>query len=125
MIKDLLNKHIGKAFDGVLSGAVKEFTGTRKPIKTSENAVDEWVSDDETETTTTEPITYTGRGVFSGYKEEEINGQTILSTDVQLICLQDEVSDTPQEDDVIDGYVVQIVKKDPVNATYKIQLRKV
>lgn len=66
-----------------------------------------------------------GRGVFGNFNQSEIDGQSILITDIKLICLQKEVTDTPAIDDVINGYQVVAMKKDPANVSFTVQLRKV
>ena len=70
-------------------------------------------------------INYSGRGVFGGYSEFEVDNESIMANDVKLTALQSEVTTRPQLDDVINGYQVVAVNQDPASVTYKIQLRKV
>lgn len=107
---------IATAFDTDLSDAVADFTAIRK-VKTD----DDWLENGNNHSKTT----YQGRGVFGGFSGHEIDGQTILRTDVKLICLQAETTDTPSVDDLIDGYQVVAVSKDPANVAWVVQLRQV
>lgn len=115
-MKQEITKELIQAFDGDLKDAVKDFTATRH-IQND----DDWVMNDNTGTQST----YTGRGVFGNYHAHEIDGQSISIHDVKLICLADELTDTPQIDDIINGMRVLSVNKDPANVSYILQLRGV
>lgn len=110
-----ISHDITNAFDTDLADAVTPFTAIRQ-IKTD----DDWLLNGNSHT----EITYQGRGVFGGYGEIEIDNQSIMANDVKLICLQQELTDTPRLDDVINGYQVVAVKKDPADVSFTMQLRK-
>lgn len=111
-----ISHDIANAFDTDLADAVTSFTAIRR-IKTD----DDWLENGNNHSETT----YQGRGVFGNFNQSEIDGQSILITDIKLICLQKEVTDTPAIDDVINGYQVVAMKKDPANVAWVVQLRKV
>ncbi|WP_410472794.1 glutamate 5-kinase [Faucicola mancuniensis] len=111
-----IDSDIKSAFDTDLADAVTPFTAIRQ-IKTD----DDWLENGNSYTETT----YQGRGVFGNFNQTEIDGQSILISDIKLICLQSETTDTPAVDDVINDYQVVSVKKDPANVSFTIQLRKV
>lgn len=111
-----ISHDITNAFDTDLADAVTPFTAIRQ-IKTD----DDWLLNGNSHTETT----YQGRGVFGNFNQSEIDGQSILITDIKLICLQQELTDTPKLDDVINGYQVVAVKKDPADVSFTVQLRKV
>lgn len=111
-----INNDIARAFDTDLADAVSNFVGVRK-LLTDED----WLENGNATTS----YEYKGRGVFSGFSASEIDGNTILSIDVKLICLQSEVTDIPLVDDLINGYQVIAVRKDPANVSFTIQLRQV
>lgn len=104
-----------QAFDSDLSDTVQEFIGMRKILTD-----DDWLENGNKFST----ITYHGRGVFTGFSSQDIDGKTILQTDVKLIVLQDECSDI-QIDDVINDYQVVYIRKDPASVSMTVQLRKV
>jgi hypothetical protein len=116
---------LAAAFDDDLADAVVPFTGTY---------MGPGVRDPISETTTAQPVTYTGRGVLDSYDSRRIDGVNILVGDVLLICLANEVTDKPAvghqitADDLITGEPVKyrIVSPgiDPAKAHYEIQLRK-
>lgn len=110
-----ISHDITNAFDTDLADAVTPFTAIRQ-IKTD----DDWLLNGNSHT----EITYQGRGVFGNFNQSEIDGQSILITDIKLICLQQELTDTPKLDDVINGYQVVAVKKDPADVSFTMQLRK-
>lgn len=115
-LKDEINADIAQAFDMDLADAVKEFVATRH-IQND----DDWAMNDNTGTQTE----YKGRGVFGGYHAYEIDGQNVMATDIKLICLQSELTDTPQIDDLIDGKRVLAISKDPADVSFVLQLRAV
>ncbi|OOR86638.1 glutamate 5-kinase [Moraxella caviae] len=113
-----ITNEIATAFDSDLKDAVKPFTGERNSVLNG--GLDDWLG----ESINTATAHYSGRGVFSRFSAKEVN-DTILASDVKLICLQSEVSDTPQIDDVINGFRVVAINKDPADVSYTIQLRQV
>lgn len=112
-----ISHDIANAFDTDLADAVKPFVGLRQDKMQSD---DDWLLNGNSHNETT----YQGRGVFGNFNQSEIDGQSILITDIKLICLQKEVTDTPKLDDVINGYQVVAVKKDPADVSFTMQLRK-
>jgi hypothetical protein len=79
-------------------------------------------------------VTYTGRGVMAEYETKRIDNINILSGDLKLIALTNELTDRPAEGHTITApdladrtksvsYVVKGVQVDPASATYQIQLR--
>lgn len=120
MINALVSKHIGAAFDGALKDAVTAFSATRKGAAgVYDPVLDEYVGGAD--------ITYTGRGVFGSYKAQEIQATQIETTDVKLTCLQSEVEQTPQVDDVITANGIERrvmnVSQDPAHSVWTLQLR--
>lgn len=110
-----ISHDIANAFNTDLADAVTPFTAIRQ-IKTD----DDWLENGNSHTETT----YQGRGVFGNFNQSEIDGQSILITDIKLICSQQELTDTPKLDDVINGYQVVAIKKDPADVSFTMQLRK-
>lgn len=113
-MKQEITNELKQAFDTDLKDAVRAFTATRDTPSD-----DDWASNDNQ----SEQSTYTGRGVFSNYQAHEIDGQSITMHDVKLICLADELTETPMIDDVIDGKRVLAVGTDPAGVSFTIQLR--
>lgn len=119
-----IRSDLAAAFDTDLADAVSTFTGTYMGAG---------VWDPVNETTTAQPVTYTGRGVLSRYKKDQVDGVNILATDVRLIALVNEVTDKPAPEhivsapDLITGqakqYRVMEAVTDPVGVHYQIQLR--
>ncbi|WP_444447870.1 glutamate 5-kinase [Pseudomonas kurunegalensis] len=124
-LRDEIQADLAEAFDGDLADAVSTFTGTYM-------GPGGW--DPVNETTTAQPVTYTGRGVLDSYDSRRIDGLNILVGDVLLICLANEVTDRPAVghqitvDDLLTGQQVtyRIVSPgiDPAKAHYEIQLRR-
>ncbi len=114
-LRDDIQADIAEAFDDDLADAVTAFAGSRETAGEYDPA---------TGTTSTTTTTYTGRGVFSRYSVQQIDNQHILATDTKLTALQNELTDTPQEGDKIDGLEVVRVQKDPAAATWSLTLRK-
>jgi hypothetical protein len=124
-VRNKIQAKVAKAFDTKLADAVNDFTGSY---------VIEGDIDPVTEESTSEAVTYTGRGVLSRYKLNRIDGVNILSGDLKLTALTNEVTDKPQVDhiitapDLITGdlqrYKVVTTGTDPAGATYSIQLRR-
>lgn len=114
-LRDDLSADIAAAFDTDLADAVRSFTASHP----GQSAYDPATG---TMTATDEP--YTGRGVFSGYRLDQIDGTLIQATDLQLLALQTEVTRAPEMGDTLDGMQVVRVEQDPVGATWRVQLRK-
>lgn len=124
-LRDEIQAGLAEAFDEDLADAVSTFTGAYM-------GPGAW--DPVTETTTAQPVTYAGRGVFDSYDSRRIDGLNILVGDVLLICLANEVTDKPAvgheitANDLVTGEPVtyRIVSPgiDPAKAHYEIQLRK-
>lgn len=120
-----IQSDLATAFDTDLADAVSTFAGTY---------MGPGVLDPISETTTAQPVTYTGRGVLDSYDSRRIDGLNILVGDLMLICLANEVTDKPDVGhqitvtDLITGQpaVYRIVSPgvDPAKAHYEIQLRK-
>lgn len=137
-LRDEIQTDIAEAFDTDLSDAVGSFL----LIETVQGGYDP-----VTGTTTTTERRYTGRGVFSGYTQDEVDGQHILLTDMKVTVLQSEFVDENQIPaspvvgstlinetginnwfryffNTYDDYRVISRKKDPAGVTWTIQLRK-
>ncbi|CEL30211.1 MULTISPECIES: hypothetical protein [Pseudomonas] len=125
-LQDKLQTKLAKAFDGKLADAVSAFIGSYQGLG---------VYDPVTEETTAVPVIYTGRGVLARYETRRIDNINILSGDLQLIALTNEVTDRPAEGHTIAApdladrtksvsYLVKGVQVDPASASYQIQLRK-
>lgn len=124
-LRDKIQTKLGKAFDGKLADAVNAFTGTYM-------GEGEW--DPVTETSTAQPVAYTGRGVLAGYDSKRIDNVNIKVGDVKLIALANEVTDTPMvghqitAPDLVTGeqvtYRVESVNADPAQAHIELQLRR-
>lgn len=124
-LRDEIQAELAEAFDDDLADAVSAFTGNYI-------APGEW--DPVEEVSTGGPMTYTGRGVLAKYETKRIDNINILSGDLQLIALANEVTDRPAEGHTITApdladrdksvsYLVKGVQVDPASATYQIQLR--
>lgn len=113
-MRDEIQADLKQAFDTDLADAVKAFTGSRT-VDLSYDPV--------TDTQLTDVESYTGRGVFGNFSKSEIDNLNILITDVRLLCLQSDVTDAPQNDDVINGMRLIKVGKDPADVTWVLQLR--
>lgn len=120
-LHDEITADIKDAFNTDLADAVKPFTGSR--TVQGEPSVEDILTNTVGSNSTI--INYSGRGVFSSYKEIEIDNESILANDVKLTALQSEVTTRPQLDDVINGYQVVAVQQDPASVTWTLQLRKV
>ncbi|AQS50549.1 hypothetical protein PAEH1_01475 [Paenalcaligenes hominis] len=112
-----LTAEVAAAFDTDLADAVTAFEGKR--------VVGQGPYDPVTETRPEIVETYTGRGVFSGFKQSLVDGVLVMATDEQLTALQAEVTDTPKMGDAINGMTVLNVGQDPVSATWKLHLRRI
>ncbi|UMY59806.1 glutamate 5-kinase [Pseudomonas sp. LS.1a] len=125
-LRDELQADLAQAFNTDLSDAVLAFTGEYM-------GPGAW--DPVNETTTAQPVMYTGRGVLSRYEDSRIDNVNILVGDLRLTALANEVTDTPDvghkitAPDLMDRskqvvYLVKSVRSDPASATYRLQLRK-
>ncbi len=125
-LRDELQADLAEAFNTDLADAVLAFTG---------EYMGPGVWDPVNETTTSQPVTYTGRGVLSRYEDSPIDNVNILVGDLRLTALANEVTDTPDvghkitAPDLMDRakkvvYLVKAVRADPASATYRLQLRK-
>ncbi|ANI33864.1 MULTISPECIES: hypothetical protein [Pseudomonas] len=124
-LRDDIQADLAEAFDDDLADAVSTFTGTY---------MGPGVWDPVSETTTAQPVTYTGRGVLDSYDSRRIDNINIKVGDVLLICLVNEVSDKPMvgheitAPDLVTGeqaaYRVESVSADPAAAHIEIQMRK-
>lgn len=119
-MRDKIQRRLGKAFSGKLSNAISAFRGGR-------TVVGEY--DPVTGTQPKTEFTYTGRGVFGGFSRQIIDQQHILSSDIKLTVLQNELIGadglpaTPHVDDTIDNLRVVDVQQDPAGATWSLQCR--
>ena len=120
-LHDEITADIKDAFNTDLADAVKPFTGSR--TVQGEPSIEDILTNTVGSNSTT--INYSGRGVFGGYSEFEVDNESIMANDVKLTALQSEVTARPQLDDNINGYQVVAVNQDPASITYTIQLRKV
>lgn len=125
-LRDELQADLAQAFNTDLADAVLAFTG---------EYMGPGALDPVNETTTAQPVTYTGRGVLSRYEDSRIDNINILVGDLRLTALGNEVTDTPDvghkitAPDLMDRtkqvvYLVKSVRADPASATYRLQLRK-
>lgn len=124
-MRDEIQEELAAAFDDDLADAVNEFDGLYV-------IQGEW--DPITETGGETQVTYTGRGVLDSYSLDRIDGVNILSGDMLLIALKNEVTDKPRVDHTIttidlvtelqQQYKVISVNADPAQAHYELQLRR-
>ena len=125
-LREELQADLAQAFNTDLADAVLAFTG---------EYMGPGVWDPVSETTTAQPVTYTGRGVLSRYEDRRIDNINILVGDLRLTALANEVTDIPEvghtvtAPDLMDRtkqvvYMVKSVRADPATATYRVQLRK-
>lgn len=114
-MKQEITADIANAFDTDLKDTVKDFTAKRIILSD-----DDWAVND---TQVLSTINYSGRGVFTGFYAHEIDNKTIMQQDTKLICLQSELTDTPQINDSINQMKVMNISQDPAGICYFIQLR--
>jgi hypothetical protein len=126
-LRSELQAELGLAFDTDLADAVAVVDGSR--------SVPGAYDPEKGGSTPAATLSYAGRGVFGQYKAREIDGTRILSSDVRLKALQNELlmkdgdavteePATPAIGDRISGYRVMDVGQDAAKATWTIQLRK-
>lgn len=126
-LRDELQADIAEAFNDDLADAVDTFTCTRKKLVSSNPATGE--------DTYTEYV-YSGRGVlFGSWAKDLVKPIDYRATDSKAVLLQNEVvssDDALTEPDVNDIWVIKgsnyrVVSygKDPADATWIAQLRKV
>ena len=120
-LHDEITADIKEAFNTDLADAVQPFTGSR--TVQGEPSIEDILTNTVGSNSTI--VNYSGRGVFGGYSEFEVDNESIMANDVKLTALQSEVTARPQLDDNINGYQVVAVNQDPASITYTIQLRKV
>ena len=122
-LREELQADIADAFNTDLEDAVSEFTCT-KIIYSGEMDF----------ATQTYPIigneTYSGRGVlFGSYQKDMVKPVDYQVTDCKATVLQNEVDGVPQINDIwvtVKGeFKVVNIGADPVDAIWKVQLRKV
>lgn len=137
-LRDEIQADIAEAFDSDLADAVGPFQIIKEEVGDY---------DPVTGTTPKQRFTFTGRGVFGSFSQEETDGQHIISTDIKVTVLQNELVDengAPAVPEVgfllindgqvnnwfryffqtYDDYRVEGVMRDPAGATWTIQLRK-
>lgn len=125
-LREELQADLAEAFNTDLADAVLAFTG---------EYLGPGIRDPISETTTAQPVTYTGRGVLSRYEDSRIDNINIKVGDLRLTVLANEVTDPPDvghkitAPDLMDRskqvvYLVKSVRADPASATYRVQLRK-
>ncbi|HFT0748663.1 TPA: hypothetical protein ACHVXG_001719 [Pseudomonas aeruginosa] len=127
-VRDEMQAIFGQMFDSVFSESVTEFAGEYPGPG---------VFDPVTETTTSQPVRYSGRGVFHNYEANRIDGINIHVGDIQLIALINEVSDRPAVGHELSttsvvpilgrpltGYRIVRVGGDPAGVHHDLQLRK-
>jgi len=126
-LRDELQADLAEAFDTDLADAVSAVEGSRSVAGTYDP-----VKGGSTPAAT---LSYAGRGVFGQYQAREVDGTRILTSDVRLKALQNElllrdgeqitdIPATPAIGDRISGYRVMNVGQDAAKATWTIQLRK-
>ena len=115
-IRSEITSALSAAFTGELADAVRPFVGIR-PAPDAYNPATGGVE------AMGPPVTYRGRGVFTGYRAQDIDGTLILSTDLKLKALQAEVAVEPKVGDKINGRTVFRVSQDAAGATWALQLR--
>lgn len=113
-LRDDLQADLAEAFDGDLADAVTSFTASHPGTP---------AYDPGTGGVTATPIAYSGRGVFAGYRLDQVDGTLILATDKRLTTLQNEVTRAPEVGDTIAGMTVVRIEADPASATWRVQLR--
>ena len=114
-MKQEITQDLKQAFDTDLKDAVKDFTAARVSLSD-----DDWAVNGASVLSSTN---YSGRGVFTSFSAHEIDNQTIMQSDVKLICLQDELTETPQIDDEINEMKIISISHDPAEVSFTIQLR--
>ncbi|USS54152.1 glutamate 5-kinase [Pseudomonas kermanshahensis] len=125
-LREELQADLTEAFNTDLADAVLPFTGEYL-------GPGGW--DPVEESSTAQPVTYTGRGVLSRYEDSRIDNINILVGDLRLTALVSEVTDTPAighkitAPDLMDRtkqltYEVKTARSDAASATYRLQLRR-
>lgn len=120
-LHDEITADIKEAFNTDLADAVQPFTGSR--TVQGEPSIEDILTNTVGSNSTI--VNYSGRGVFGGYSEFEVDNESIMANDVKLTALQSEVTARPQLDDNINGYQVVAVQQDPSSTIWNLQLRKV
>lgn len=123
MLRDKIQKKIGKAFDKALSDAVSGFSCSKKISGGTFNpATQKWSIEMD--------LSYSGRGVlFGSYEKSLVKPADYQVCDCRAIILQNEVSGAPEIGDVWatgDGkYQIISGGFDPAKVSYEFQIRKV
>ena len=119
MIKSKVTTKLAKAFDVKLADVVRSIILSK--------VSDAGNYDPATGSITQNTIAYTTRGAVTNYDIGEIDNISILNTDTKVTIIQDELSATPEVDDILsfDGSDHKIVSimADPSNAIWVIQCR--
>lgn len=113
-MRDDIQSDIAEAFDDDLADAVKPFDGKREVTGGYDSSTGE---------TSTSAVKYSGRGVFGEFRADELN-EYIDATDAKLTALQNEITDSPEVGDRINGAKVVAVMKDPASASWTLALRR-
>lgn len=138
-LRNEIQADIAEAFNDDLADAVGPFT--LKQIVEGEY-------DPATGTAAKTEINHSGRGVFGRYRQDEIDGQHIVSTDIKLTVLQNELTDGSGKQSIpeigfvlkrgdrnswffyffkysqFDEFRVLNVGQDPAGSCWFVQLRK-
>ncbi|UNM17274.1 glutamate 5-kinase [Pseudomonas sp. ArH3a] len=118
-MRDEIQAELAEAFDDDLADAVSQIVGSY---------TGPGVFDPVTEEDTAETITYTGRGVITGFKVERIDGINIKVGDAKCVILSNEIGAVPDVGHAIsagtENYLVHLVAPDPTGATYQLHLRR-
>lgn len=121
-MRDELQQELAEAFNDDLADAVHSFTCER--VQGGEyNPITETVMNGST-------INYSGRGVlFGSYQKDLVKPDNYQSDDAKATLLQNEVTATPEIDDVWvtdkGSFKVINIGADPTDSIWKVQLRRV
>lgn len=109
---------VSEAFNGDLKDAVRTIT-LRKPGETF---------DPLTNSVSYVNLDYNTRGVIGEFELEEINNSSVMPNDVRAIILQNELTETPEIDDLLISnlgtFKIVKVMQDPANVIWGLQCRK-
>jgi hypothetical protein len=121
MIRDKIQSKLGKAFNGKLADAVKDFA-CQKVVYSGD------YNHDLQEYHVAENKSYTGRCIRGSYLKDTVKPIDYQVEDAKAILLQNEVTRIPEIDDIwvfTDGdFKVINISKDPADASFTIQIRK-
>ncbi len=117
-LRQSLQDSVAAAFDDDLADAVQSFT-----IKRAASSVYDTLLGENVITY----ITADSRGVFDKFTKSELVYDGVKPEDFKLIVLQNEMSISPEIDDLIveslNIYKIISFKKDPANVAWEIQCR--